>query len=190
MVYAADATRPAIWDGVSKKRTYTLARLREIGPVHKGRVDFFSPDAAVGGPGSGAGGGAVALVLPSGDETGFGTTEVGMGEMIATPSLGTTRAFTIAAAAEEGTATEVYPVELRLYRVGRNTPLSAKTDSTANWLDDLDNDPGKPGELLGMYANPNGATALSHTFAGVVVYPGDAVFAVVSYSDNVWTDTY
>jgi hypothetical protein len=61
-----------------------------------------------------------------------------------------------------------------LYRVRADTPLSPKTDAAHPWLDGLPGDPGKFGELLGTFVNPTGASTLSHTFPGVVVYPGDA----------------
>ncbi len=167
VVYADDATRPAIWDGLSHRRAYALSRFREIGPVHKGRVDFFTLDPASSGL----------------------TREIEMGEFAETSPAGSTQSFTIAAAAEEGT-TGVFPRELRLYAVGINTPLSYRTDIDHYWLDDEPNDLGKLGILLGKVVNATPAAEFTHTFTNISVNPGDAVFAVVIYSDDEWVDDY
>lgn len=179
VVYADGPTRPAIWDGLSRRRTYALSRFRGIGPVHKGRVDFFTPDPLENAP-------TVARPFPG--PGGF-RVEHGMGEMVEAQQVGTPRDFTIAAAAEQGT-TGVVPVELRLYRVNPGTPLSTATDVPFFWLDDLPGDPGKLGELLGVFPNTNGSATLTHTFENVVVRPGDVVFAVVPFSDYTWVDDF
>lgn len=177
VVYADGPTRPAIWEGLNRRRTYALSRFRGIGPVHKGRVDFFTPDPLENAPG-------VARPLPGGFRV-----EHGMGEMVEAQQVGTPRDFTIAAAAEQGT-TGVAPVELRLYRVSPSTPLSTATDRATFWLDDVPGDPGKLGELLGVFPNTTGSPTLTHTFENVVVRPGDVVFAVVPFSDYTWVDDY
>lgn len=167
VVYAGGSTREAIWDGLTRRHTYALSRFREVGPVHKGRVDFYTADPLQ-----------------------FNTPRVehGMGEHVEASHVGTSRFFTISAAAEEGT-TGVFPVELRLYRVGPTTPLTQLTTHGAYWLDDIPGDPGKFGELLGSFLNTTGSTTLEHTW-NVVVRPGDAVFAVVPYSDYAWIDDF
>jgi len=43
-VYASEASRSALWDGLTRRRTYALSRFRGRGPVHKGRVDFFTSE--------------------------------------------------------------------------------------------------------------------------------------------------
>ncbi|NUO50552.1 MAG: HYR domain-containing protein [Polyangiaceae bacterium] len=173
VVQAGAATRPSIWEGLSRRRTYALSRLREIGPVHKGRVDFFSTE-------------------PSSDITtghsGSVSFERGMGELVEADPGGSLREFTISAAAEEGSA-GVYPLELRLYRVRTATALTTATDFPFWWLDDVPNDPGKLGELVGIVQNPDGSPELTHTFT-IGVAPGDAIFAVVPYSDYVWVDDF
>ena len=168
VVYANAATRESIWDGLTRRHTYSLSRFREIGPVHKGRVDFYTADLAV-----------------------FNTTPVEhvMGDHVEASHAGTPRSFTIAAAAETG-STGVHPKELRLYRVGPSTPLTQATTPAFAWLDDIPGDPGKLGELIGVFVNPDAATELEHTFTNVVVHPGDAVFAVVPYTDSVWVDDF
>lgn len=168
VVYADASTREAIWDGLTNRRTYALSRFREIGPVHKGRVDFYTLDRLQ-----------------------FNTPRIehGMGRHVEALPGGTSRNFTISAAAENGT-TGVYPVELRLYRVGPATPLTQTTLPSFWWLDDLPDDPGKFGELLGTFTNSTGSQELTHTFENIVVHPGDAIFAVVPYSDYVWVDDY
>ena len=168
VVYADASTREAIWDGLTNRRTYALSRFREIGPVHKGRVDFYTLD-------------RIQFNTPR--------TEHGMGGHVEALHSGTSRNFTISAAAETGT-TGVYPVELRLYRVAPDTPLTHTTLPSFWWLDDLTDDPGKLGELLGKFTNSTGSPELTHTFENIVVYPGDAIFAVVPYSDYVWVDDY
>ena len=168
-VVAANApTRESIWDGLTNRRTYALSRFQEIGPVHKGRVDFYSLDPLT-----------------------FNTRRIehGMGSHVEAVNTGTPRAFTIVAGAENGT-TGVYPVELRLYRVGPSTPLSQNTTPEFFWLDDIPGDPGKLGELLGIFPNATGSPTLEHTFENIVVHPGDAVFAVIPYSDYVWVDDF
>ena len=176
VVYADGPTRPAIWDGLNRRRTYALSRFRGIGPVHKGRVDFFTPDPLENSP----------TLRPRPFPGGF-RVEHGMGEMVEAQQVGTPRDFTIAAAAEQGT-TGVVPVELRLYRVNPSTPLSTATDREHFWLDDVPGDPGKLGELIGVFPNLGGLATLTHTFEGVVVRPGDVVFAVVPFSDYTWRD--
>ena len=168
VVYADAPTREAIWDGLTNRRTYALSRFREIGPVHKGRVDFYTLN-------------PLAFNTPR--------TEHGMGSHVEALRTGTSRNFTISAGAENGT-TGVIPLELRLYRVGPSTPLTQTTLPNFWWLDDLPGDPGKLGELLGIFHNATGSTELTHTFENVIVHPGDAVFAVVPYSDSVWVDDY
>ncbi|HYV17904.1 MAG TPA: HYR domain-containing protein [Verrucomicrobiae bacterium] len=183
-VVAADAsTREAIWDGLTRRRTYALSRFREGGPVHKGRVDFYTLDPLT-----------------------FNTPRIehGMGEHVEALHVGTRRNFTITAAPEQGSR-DVYPRELRLYRVAPDTPLSQRTEGPF-WLDDVAGDPGKLGELLGKYpATPNTVCheactnlacpgqpcdPLEHTFEDIIVRPGDAVFATVTYSDDVWVDDF
>lgn len=183
VVYADGPTRPAIWDGLTRRRTYALSRFRGIGPVHKGRVDFFTPDPIENAPTIGSTS-AAPRPIPGGFRV-----EHRMGEMIEAQSVGTPRDFTIAAAAEQGT-TGVVPVELRLYRVNPGTPLSTATDVPFFWLDGVPGDSGKLGELLGVFANTNGAPTLTHTFENVVVRPGDVVFAVVPFSDYTWVDDF
>lgn len=177
VVQAGAPTRAAIFDGLNRRRTYALSRFRGIGPVHKGRVDFFTPDPLENAP-------AVARPFPGGFRV-----EHGMGEMVEAQTVGTPRDFTIAAAAEQGT-TGVVPVELRLYRVNPSTPLSTATDVPFYWLDDLPGDAGKLGELLGVFVNATGSPTLTHTFEDVVVRPGDVVFAVVPFSDYTWVDDF
>ncbi|HEV8198907.1 MAG TPA: HYR domain-containing protein, partial [Candidatus Polarisedimenticolia bacterium] len=167
VVYADGSTREQIWDGLTRRHTYALSRFNETGPVHKGRVDFYSLDPLT-----------------------FNTPRIehDMGDHVEATSVGTPRAFTIHAAAEAGTS-GVYPIELRLYRVGPDTPLTQATTPGFFWLDDIPGDPGKFGELLGTYVNPDGSPEIEHSWS-VVVHPGDAVFAVVPYSDYVWVDDY
>jgi hypothetical protein len=168
VVYAGAATREAIWDGLTRRHTYSLSRFREIGPVHKGRVDFTTVDPFQV----------------------FNTTPVVnvMGDHVEAVPSGTRRSFTISAMAETG-STGVYPMELRLYRVGPSTPLTQATTPAIAWLDDIEGDPGKLGEQLDIVHNPDASPELEHTF-NVVVRPGDAVFAVVQYSDSVWIDDF
>lgn len=170
VVQADGPTREAIWDGVTRRRTYALSRFNEIGPVHKGRVDFYTRD------------------LPQ-----FNSPRIdhGMGEHVEASHIGTPRAFTIHAAAETNT-TGVYPRELRLYRVGPTTPLSQTTNRGTFWLDDAPANPddgSKLGELVGLYVNTTHATDVEFAFA-IDVFPGDAIFAVVPYSDDVWVDDF
>jgi hypothetical protein len=180
-VYASEASRSALWDGLTRRRTYALSRFRGRGPVHKGRVDFFTSERIGNEVG-------VSFAL-AGDVGGIPTKEYGMGEMVEAVTTGTTRNFTISAAAEEGTS-GVVPVELRLYRVNYATELSGRTDVDYPWLDDITGDPGKFGELVGRFGNQTSSSTLTHTFAEVIVRPGDALFAVVPFSDYTWTDDY
>jgi hypothetical protein len=167
VVYAEAATREAIWDGLTRHHTYSLSRFREIGPVHKGRVDLITRDLFTNHP----------------------PIEYTMGDHVEASHAGTTRSFTISAAAETG-STGVYPREIRLYRVGPSTPLTQATTPTIAWLDDIDGDPGKLGEKIEVFENPDGRTELEHTFSNVIVRPGDAVFAVVPYTDSIWVDDF
>src|SRR5262249_21152373 len=130
VVYGAEATRAGIWNGMTRRHTYALSRLREIGPVHKGRVAFYTADPAVLPPR-----GRVAA-FAGGDigDVPTGTEHV-MGDLVEAAAVGTPRNFTIAAGAEVGT-TGIYPKELRLYRVRPDTPLSTATSFESPWLDD------------------------------------------------------
>ncbi|MEJ7732624.1 MAG: hypothetical protein WKG00_25900 [Polyangiaceae bacterium] len=180
VVQAGAASRGSIWEGLTRRRTYALSRLREIGPVHKGRVDFFTPEPV--------GNQSIALSL-SPDIGGIPVPERGMGELVEAAPGGSVRDFTISSAAETGT-TGTYPIELRLYRVRASTPLSTATDVPYFWLDDVPGDPGKLGELVGIFTNPDGSPTLTHTFTNVDVLPGDALFAVIPFSDYVWVDDF
>jgi hypothetical protein len=181
-VYAGDATRPAIWDGLTRRHTYALSRFRETGPVHKGRVDFFTPQPTGNEV-------ALAAAVDPGDVGGIPTPAYHMGEMVEALATGTLRSFTISAAPEQGT-TGVVPLELRLYRVGPDTALTRRTDTGYFWLDDEPGDAGKFGELIGIHRNTTASAVLEHTFTNIDVRPGDAIFAVVPFSDYTWVDDF